>query len=401
MYLHTAQNIKARFSDAHHLIIESQESQDPKMLSAGIQLMRKAQEDCCRAEGGARLAQDGVGQILGSINFQGCIKAYWLNKANRCYFEILLGAFKPSVEDVTKFAYNNDINTRLVQSLIRHDSGNGWNNYRLKTKEFSDLLGHLGAIGSRAAFARVLDECLRRLHEQSYGSSGKQDTLKVQVLTQLNAFKQPNITKPALPAEILAVITQRPVLILAEHRKYKAGLSGGYLTMDVLQAWLDYCPGNEAVTDVILELAGNSLYKMRDVRQLIWAERLGAAVDINEAGRKLREIATEDERVAALHYLLVSPQVESLSFSSILTKASRGFESAVSVLALSPVFNSPDERVANEDLFAEKAVLLTRYLLEKDRKTAIRIMDTKWLDPKKLMRDHVLRDHLIGTDLGL
>lgn len=397
----TEKDIQTRFDEACTLITQSQPIQDQAMLSAGIKAMRSTLDDCCRMSGGARISEAGVKQIYSAIDFLGVIDACRGKKGNHDYLRALLYDFRPSVDHLTLKKRNKVIDTMLAQSLIRHDSSNGWNNYRLKTKEFNTLLGHLGAIGSQEAFARVLDECLRRLHEQSYGSSGKPDPLRVEVLTLLNAFKQSDITKPALPAEILNVLTQRPFQILAEHRKYKAGFSGGHLTMGVLRAWLDHSPGNEGVMDVILELAGNSLYKMRDARQLIWAERLGAAVDVDEAGQKLRDIATEDERVAALHYLLVSPHVESQSFSSILAQASRGFESAVSVLALSPVFNSSDERVANIDSFTEKVVLLTRYLFEKDRKTAIRIMDNRWLDPKQYMRDHVLRDHLIATDLGL
>lgn len=371
------------------------------MLSTGLQAMRVVREDCRRTEGGAAIAQTGMGRIRSSIDFQECIKAYRGDKTKRHYFDMLLSAFQPTVQDITQHKHNKDINARLVKSLISHDSGYGWNNYKLMTPEFDELLYHLGTLGSPVAFARVLDECLRRLHEQSYGASGKQNTLRVEVLTKLNGFKQFDALKPALPPEVLTVLATHPFQILAEHRKYRDKSSGGHLAMGILQAWLDHCPGNEAVMDVVLELAANSFYKMQDPRQLIWAEQLGLCVDADEAGQMLKKYAIENEHVTALHYLLASPQVSSQNFSSILDQTSNGFESAVSIYALSPLLDSPDKRAAKDDLLIEKTVILTRHLFGKDRKTAIRIMDNKWLEPKHFMANPVLRDHLIGADLGL
>ncbi|AXH59658.1 hypothetical protein [Pseudomonas amygdali] len=401
MYLHTAQDIETRFSEAHDLIVKSQVLQDTEMLSAGLQVMRAVREDCRRAEGGGALAQKGMGRIIGSIDFQACIKAYRSDKTKRHYFDMLLSNFQPAVRDITQHQHNKDINARLAQSLIRHDSGYGWNNYKLMTPEFDELLYHLGKLGSPVAFARVLDECLRRLHEQSYGASGKQNPLRVEVLTRLNGFKQFDALKLALPPEVLTVLANHPFQILAEHRKHRNKISGGHLTMGILQAWLDHCPGNEAVMEIVLELAGNSFYKMQDTRQLIWAEQLGLRIDAEKAGQKLKKFARGNEHATALHYLLASPQVASKTFSSILDQISNGFESAASIYALSPLLDSPDKNAAKEDLLIEKTILLTRYLFEKDRKTAIRIMGNKWLEPKHFMADPVLRDHLIGADLGL
>lgn len=394
----TRKEVQDRFDEARALIARSQRLQDKDMLSEGTLVLRAALEDCRRIDAGARLSETCAREIYSAIDFSGAIEACRGKKEKRDYLSRLLYDFKPTVGDITGKRHNQEIDTLLVKGLIRHDSGHGWNNYALKTFDFNALLSHFGSKGSRAAFALVLDECLRRFKELNQG--GRQP-LNVRILPLLNAFKQPDVTKPALPVEILKIIADRPFQILAEHRKYKREPSGGFLNMGVLQAILDHCPSNEAVMDVVLELVGNSLYEMNNPRQLIWAEQLGVTIDTANVGQKLRTHAPEDHRVAALHYLLASPHVSVEDLSTIFEQTPKGFESNVAMLTLSALIDPPDGDSKTNGLLTDKVVKLIRYLFETDRKTAVRIMGLKWFPPRVFMADPVLRDHLMAADLGL
>jgi len=388
------------FDQARTLIDQSQATQDVDLLSEGLRIMRSSVEACRRIDNGANITVAGLRRIRSAVSYKENIEAYRKDKTNRVYFGLLLSNFIPEVTDITHKKHRREIDTLLVKSLISHDNGNGCNNYKLKSQDFDALLNHLGKVGSGDAFACVLDECLRRLHEQSW-SSRVRNEINVQLLTFINRFDRNDLSLPALPHVILDVIAKYPERILAEQRKYPNS-DPGALRMGVLKAMFDRYGGNETMMDVTLEVVSNSLYRMQDHRQLLWAEQMGVNVDIDRTRKNLSmRIGSDDLQVASLYYLLSSPRVSTDTLIDTLTHIVSFIDAPVykiSLMTAADLFNANGQ---GDELFVDKAILLLKHLLVKDMRTGKGLLERNVLPAKRLMKDHQLRDYLMGTDLGL
>lgn len=395
----TYQELEGRFEQAYRQISGSQESQDREMLAAGIELM-KATAAACRQMADSSALGPALERIQNSIDVSGNIFAYEQNDANSPYFDLMLDNFSPPLSAITGNPHRPETTSRLVKSLLSHESERGPDNYALKTFDFNGLLSHLGGIGSKEAFALVLEECLKRLDAQDIKPLGEQG-FGVRVLPLINDFAQSKGNPKALPTEILDVLARHPFQILAEHNKYLKENKGCYLRMGVLQAMLNHSPYNERLTDVVIEIASNSLYEMMDSRQLLWAECLGVRIDRALAERKLIGHGPVDDRKTALYYLMSSPKVSSLQFAQILGKIANGIEPVVPMIVLSLAIKTFREGGEQDELIIDKTISLIKHLLVKDQNTANTLIAAKWLPIKRILKDHTLREQIFSSDLGM
>ncbi|MBD8615515.1 MULTISPECIES: hypothetical protein [Pseudomonas] len=398
--LPTEQQSKDMFDQACRLIGQSQATQDREMLAQGFMLMRSVNEVCRRIPNGGDIAISGMRRIRSGVDLQAVIQTYRKNKEIRAYLELLLSTICPSVGDVTCKKHSKGVDTLLVKSLIKHDAYRGCNNYQLKTLDFNGLLSHLGKVGSREAFSLVLEECLRRLHEQSFGSRTA-SPLNVRVLEMINGFKHLNHTCPALPREILDVMASHADQLLAQQRKYPQQV-GGYLSMGKLQSMTDHFRDNERMMVTTQKLVGASLYQMDDHKQLLWAEQLGVPVDADHAGKTiLNSWFNEQQRLCALYYLLSSPEVDLRAFKNMVAEINgyvAPFVYEAGLLTAADTFNANGQ---DDHLFVDKAIVLLNHLLTRDKATAQALLNKRIVPARMLMKDHKLRDHLMGADLGL
>ena len=394
----TQQELEAHFEQACTLIIHSQAHQDREMLACGIELM-KSTSAACRQRDDFSFLQPSLDRISASVDLPRHIRAYKTDKASGPYFDLLLAHFPPTLGDITRENDDPALVTKLVKSLLQHDAERSHDDRLLKTFDFNALLRHLGATSSKEGFALALDESFKRLDAQDIEPHWQQG-FRVRVLPLINDYVQPKTTDQALPVEILDVLARHLFQILAEHNKYRQE-DGGFLRLDVLQAMLAHSPSSERMTDVILEMARNSEYQLKATSHLLWIEQLGIPVDVEKAARKLIGYANQDDRQAALYYLLSSPSVSARKLSQVLEKITNGIEPVVPMISLSAGIRTFKQDGEEHNLFIDKSILLIKHLLVKDPNTAHAILGARWLPGKHIKKDHVLRDHMMASDLGL
>lgn len=386
---HTLSNaeIDQRFKQAYALVNGSLGSKDIAQLDQGHTLMRDTAKACLEM-GKLEMMADGVRHVRGCITYPMMIEGYIKKNVPEAYLDRLLHYFSPYSNDILRVEKSTiDADEKLVKSFIRLDA----------IDDFSSMLRKFGMSGSRKAFALALDETLKTLE---LGTGGNVKALSVPVLTQIEAYKTSPTAKTCLPKEVLDVVQRYPLQLLNQHLKYRHQREGGFLRLEILDALLTRASCDEVLTDVVLEIAGNSAFKLDAYNHLIWIEETtGKVIGPERLKREVQDSSKDsDARIAMLYYMLCSPHFPADEISTALRLPSYMYDPTLYVEAMKLAVQ---HQAQPSELFDTKAAKFIKTMYKRDENTALKLIVIPGIPRRRLMDEPVLRDLIMAGDLGL
>ncbi len=377
-----------RFQAAYDLVNHSQGSKDANELIKGVELMLDTAQ-MCMSLGKALMMADGIRHVRGCINYKLHIKSYLSKQTSEAYFDQLLAHFPPYSNDIhSEDKSTMDVDEKLLKSLIRLDY----------VDDFTSYLRRFGMNSSRKAFAIALEEAFKLVTSEE--SNTKKSKTTYPILTMIDSYKPAATAKVCLPNEILDVMKRYPLEILSLHQQYRHDKAGGYLKVDILEALLSRAAANEVLTDVVLEIAGNSAFKLDEPNHLVWIEEVaGKVIGPETLKREFRGTnKMNDDIVAMLYYALCSPHFPADEVDSVMRQTTFMISSDIYVETMRLAVKA--QKAPNE-MFENKTASFIKTLFKRDRDTAQQLMNIPGIPRRRLMDEPVLRDLIMAGDLGL
>lgn len=405
----TIKELKAMLDESLKKIVDSARLKDANKLSEGILLMRQTKQMCLRHDR-EYLFKEYEHKFTFSVDVAECARSYRANKNNERYLDLLLSSISPRVPDIIDCVSphtKDDVAAKLIKSFIqialrrRSDSSVEW--------DIDRLLSHFAECQSDEAYCLLLDEQLLRLKEQDEGLRESQpiESSKFRLLSQLNNYTQHNTSRTTLPDIVIDTLAKHPFQLLAEHRKYSdvenflTFSEGSSLDMHILKSLCYRHASNPAVMDVVIQIAGNSVYQMNDIRQVRWIEEIGVSINIDEVVNTFKFHHRDHHKIAALYYLLCSPSLTKEKFATVVAKYTTPLPIDLVEECLATAFNEFQTACENDQRLFSRVSLLTGRMIEIDQDNVRTLMKSTRFPTEKVMRDGRLRDKLMASDLGL
>lgn len=380
--------IDSRFKDAYALVNGSLGKQDIAQLDEGVKLMRDT-ATLCMELGKLEMMADGIRHVRSCVSYKTHIESYRTKKMPESYFDKLLQHFSPYYNDICGAEKSTiDIDEKLMNSFIRLDS----------THDYSALMRKFGLAGSRKAFAIALNESFKLP-----GAGENPDTkqrFSIPLLSVVDAYTPAPTAKACLPDEVLDVLQRHPVELLSQHWAHRNSKQGGYLKLPVLDLLFKRAGADEVFTDVLMEIASNSFFRLPERNHLVWIEEMtGTIIGHETLNRELIGMnKEEDDKIAMLYYILRSPNFPADEIANTLRNRAHLFSAAIHIEAMRGAITDQSE---SSEAFNDKVVIYIKAMHRHQPDAAVKMLDLPGIPRRRLMDEPALRDLLLAGDLGL
>lgn len=387
---HTPTNaeLDSRFKAAYNLVNGSLGSKDVAQLDEGHKLMHDT-ASLCMEMGKLELMANGIRHVRSCVTYKDLVESYRTKNTPEAFFDRVLHYFAPYQNDLDRIEKSTiDIDEKLIKSFVRLNS----------TNDYSNLLRSYGISGSRKAFAIALEESLK-IHE-AHQQAGTNPKFNISLLSAIEAYAPAPAAKACLPEEVLIILQRRPLQLLALHLEDRHQRQKGVLKLAVLDLLFKRAAADEVMTDVLLEIAKHSAFKLPEHDHLVRIEEMTeTAIDPKALRGELNAYNKEnDEKIAMLYYVLCSPHFPVEEVSGALRTAAYWHSPAVHLEAMRLAIqaqHSPSE------VFDNKIATYVRVMQRHAQDIAIQLLDLPGIPRRRMMDVPELRDLLLAGDLGL
>jgi len=387
---HTPANaeLDSRFKAAYNLVNGSLGNKDIAQLDEGYKLMRDT-ASLCMGMGKLEMMADGIRHVRSCVTYKSLVESYKAKNTPEAFFDRVLYYFAPYQNEIGRIEKSTiDIDEKLIKSFVRLDS----------TSDYSSLLREYGLCGSRKAFAIALEESFK-IHA-AHQLAGSQPKFNISLLSAIEAYTPAPTAKACLPEEVLSILQRRPLQLLALHQEDRHHRQKGVLKLAVLEVLFKRAAADEVMTDVLLEIASHSAFKLVEHDHLVRIEELtGTVIDHKVLRGELNSYSKEDdEKIAMLYYVLCSRHFPADEVSSALRTAAYWNSPAVHLEAMRLAIQAQHSL---SDEFDNKVATYIDVMQKHAHATAIQLLDLPGVPRRRVLEIPALRDLLLAGDLGL